>query len=241
MVKNHVLLIAISATVLWPSHASAQIYMWKDASGNYVLSDQKINAPTDVYMVEGAPAYRTTTPQRTVSPPVVRERYDALVAEHASRLSLRPELVRAVIQVESGFDPFARSPKGAMGLMQLMPATARELGVRNAYDPEENIRAGTRYLRQLLDRYDGDERLALAAYNAGAGAVDRYGRQVPRYKETQDYVRKVGAAAGTRGALASLAKPAQIVYKTIDILDGRAVPRYSTVRPAAGTFEILRP
>ena len=102
-----------------------------------------------------------------------------MVQEHAARQSLRPDLVRAVIQVESGFNPHARSPKGAMGLMQLMPATARDLGVHNAYDPGENIRGGTLYLRQLLDWFDGDEELALAAYNAGPNAVDCYGRRIP--------------------------------------------------------------
>src|SRR5688500_14264120 len=120
-----VLLTAL-AVWTWPSQADAQIYAWRDANGTLVLSDRAIDAPTDVYKVAGAPKYLTTRPAEDLSE---EDPYEPLIQEHANRQSLRPELVRAVIQVESGFNPRALSPKGAMGLMQLMPATARSLGV----------------------------------------------------------------------------------------------------------------
>jgi soluble lytic murein transglycosylase-like protein len=239
---SRVLLVTVCAVLLPAVQASAQIYAWRDVNGTLVLSDKTIDAPTDVYTVEGAPTIRTTRKaERDVT-----ERYEDLVLAHSSANGLRPELVRAVIQVESGFNPRARSPKGAMGLMQLMPATARTLGVQNAWDPDDNIRGGTKYLRMLLDRYQGDERLALAAYNAGSGAVDRYGGTVPPYRETRDYVRKVGSAAdGTRtGTGAGTGKgvtPGKLViYKTIEVVDGRAIPRYSSEQPPAGTYEIVK-
>jgi soluble lytic murein transglycosylase-like protein len=223
----------VAGLTLVASTAAAQIYAWRDANGTLVLSDRELDGPTKIYEVPGAPSYRTTTADAR---PAAAPRFDDIVVAHALRHSLRPELVRAVIQVESGYNPSATSPKGAMGLMQLMPATARELGVRNPYDPEENIRGGTAYLRRLLDRYDGNEQLALAAYNAGFGAVDRYGRTVPPYRETRDYVRRVGLKAGTETA----SRNKVVIYKSIEIIDGRAIPRYSTQRPAAGTFEIVR-
>ncbi len=117
-----------------------------------------------------------------------------LIDYYARRQNLNPRLVQAVIQVESGFNHRARSSKGAMGLMQLMPATADLLGVIDPYDPGQNIRGGTRYLRQQLDSFSNLS-LALAAYNAGPSAVSQYGG-IPPYRETRDYVRKVLALLG---------------------------------------------
>jgi soluble lytic murein transglycosylase-like protein len=229
---TRVFITAALLVTLWPSHADAQIYAWRDANGTRVLSDRVIDQPTNVYEVEGAPRYVSTTPVESTS---ARDLYEPYVLEYSNQHSLRPELVRAVIQVESGYNPRALSPKGAMGLMQLMPDTARMLGVVRPYDPEQNIRGGTRYLRLLLDKYSGNEELALAAYNAGSGAVDRYGKRIPPYRETRDYVRKVGSKAGEAPSTTRKLR----IYKTIEIVDGRVVPRYSSEQPSSGTFEII--
>jgi soluble lytic murein transglycosylase-like protein len=136
------------------------------------------------------------------------------------------------VQVESGFNAWAKSPKGAMGLMQLMPQTMREFGVRDAYNPAENIRGGVAYLKQLLDRYSNNEVLALAAYNAGPGAVDKHGQTVPPYRETQDYVSKIGKISAR-----PIQARSQVIYKITDIVDGRETIRYSDQRPSTGTYQ----
>jgi soluble lytic murein transglycosylase-like protein len=115
---------------------------------------------------------------------------DSAIEEAAARHNVDPNLVRAVVKVESNFNPNAVSRKGAMGLMQLMPSTARQLNVKNPFDPEQNVDAGVRHLKQLLDNYGGDIKLTLAAYNAGAGAVAR-SSGVPHFAETQNYVRRI--------------------------------------------------
>jgi soluble lytic murein transglycosylase-like protein len=129
--------------------------------------------------------------ERLLSGTVVsRNDIDNLINYYSNKRNIPSSLVRSMINAESGFNPDATSPKGAMGLMQLMPSTVMDFGVENPYDPEDNIRGGTALLKSLLDNYKGDYKLALAAYNAGKGNVDKAGG-VTDIKETRDYVRKV--------------------------------------------------
>ena len=209
--------------------AEAQIYTWRDDAGTLVLSDRPRDANARTVGVGRTRAFRTT--RATMSPDAAR--YDGLIERHAAAHGVRADLVRAVIQVESGFDPRAVSSKGALGLMQLMPAPAAELGVSDPFDPAENIRDGITYLRWLLDRYDGNEELALAAYNAGPGAVEQYGNRVPPYRETRDFV---GLVQG-RTDLAA-AGSGTTIYKSYDVIDGRRIPSYSNVKPADGEYEV---
>lgn len=116
--------------------------------------------------------------------------YDRIINAAAMRYKVDPALVKAVMHAESSFNACAKSPKGAIGLMQLMPATARYLGVKNPYEPRENVRGGVKYLSQLMLRYKGDIKLSLAAYNAGPGSVSQYGG-VPPYTETRAYINRV--------------------------------------------------
>jgi soluble lytic murein transglycosylase-like protein len=183
--------------------AQAQIVSYLDATGKrvYVNANPRPvvkktrSVSATVATVAGA-GPRTTPSQPAASSnsdavsAVDRTRIEKMVREVAGRYHVDPALIRAVIETESNWDPEAVSSKGALGLMQLVPTTAQQMGVDDALDPKQNIDGGVRYLRMLLERYNGDLDKALAAYNAGPGAVDRAGG-IPRYRETRAYVQKV--------------------------------------------------
>ena len=204
-----------------PAVADAQIYVWHDASGNLVLSDRPKDPSARTYSVPTTGTDTATGFRTTQATGGRAARFAKLIDENAAVHGVSPHLVRAVIQQESGFNPDARSHKGAMGLMQLMPATAAELGVTNPYDPSENIRGGVKYLKGLLVKFAQNVELALAAYNAGPNAVERYGA-VPPYRETRDYVARI------KTVVDAAPKPKRI-YRTVEIVDGREIPKYSTV------------
>src|SRR5215471_3464487 len=227
-------LFAAAICALTPALAHAQLYSWTDASGRLIISDQPKDPGAKTYLVFGRAVANTSGPSTTEAnadaanataaaaapatafgatrPASLQAAvYDDLIAQHATANALNPDFVRAVIQAESAFNPWARSPKGAMGLMQLMPSTAAVYRVLDAYNPAENIRAGVAYLKSLMTRYDNDVSLALAAYNAGPNAVEKYGRTVPPYKETRKYVARIKKDTEA----AAPAPPPNLIYKIV--------------------------
>jgi hypothetical protein len=189
--------------------AQAQVYTRKNANG--VVEATNVPASRDfrlTYPGKGTVIHSAAYKMR----PSYNGEFNHHIAAAASLHGVSVDLVRAVIQVESDFDHLARSSKGAQGLMQLMPDTARRFGVANAYDPRQNIFGGVRYLRWLLDLFRGDIALAAAGYNAGENAVLRY-NGVPPYKETRGYVEKVQALLGmTPTPLATTAQTAAAFF-----------------------------
>jgi soluble lytic murein transglycosylase-like protein len=220
--------------ILAPVQAQADVFAWRDTSGRLVLSDRPApaGARSRTFAVGSGEVRTTVRVPVDTSRAALRRRLHPHIEDVAARHALDPNLVRAVIQVESAWNPRAVSAKGAMGLMQLMPGTAAELGVTNPFNPEENIRGGVAYLKRLLDRFDGNAELALAAYNAGPGAVEKYGRRVPPYRETRQYVKKIKSVTEIRTG------PNRKIYKIVELIDGREVPRYSDTKPE-GDYELV--
>lgn len=175
------------ALSLAPVPALADIYKHVDAKGHIHLADRPLHKG---YKLWRSSVKKSRKPKsRAVAKN--RAKFMPMLQRAAQKHRLNVHLLDAVVMTESAYDPEAISKAGAVGLMQLMPATAKHYGVNNRNDPGQNIDGGSRYLRHLLDRYEGDLRLALAAYNAGETAVDRYGKTIPPFKETRNYVRKV--------------------------------------------------
>ena len=180
------------------THAG-QIYMYKDSNGSTLLTNRKsadrslTKVKVTYYPDSNIHSYRNWgNSEASVLPSYSRNKnaFDHIIQQAAQQHGVSEGLIKAVMHTESGFNVNARSPVGAQGLMQLMPATARRFNVSNAYDPQENIMAGAKYLAWLLKRFNGNTSLALAGYNAGEGNVAKYGG-VPPFRETQDYVRRV--------------------------------------------------
>jgi soluble lytic murein transglycosylase-like protein len=195
---SSLLLGAALAAVLFgvATRASAQIYAGESSSGTVVLSNFSTEETPQMVVALPPVAALATAPVPGVLPVVADPRnpgvaYRPIIDQVAREMAMSPQLLHAVIQVESGYQANARSPKGAQGLMQLMPATAERFGVRDAFDPRQNIRGGALYLKWLLEYFRGDLRLALAAYNAGEAAVVKAGYRIPPIAETRDYVPKV--------------------------------------------------
>ena len=170
-----VLLVPFLVTI---SPADADIYRYVDANGKVQFTDTPTHGRWDMYLKESAPVRSG------------HRSYLDLIHQHANFYGLEEALVKAVIKVESDYQPQIVSKKGAQGLMQLIPDTAKDLKVKNPFDPSENIRGGSEYLRRMLDLFNNDIELALAAYNSGPSTVKQYGG-IPPYNETRNYIKKV--------------------------------------------------
>lgn len=171
-------LLALAVLIMGISPVQADIYRYTDASGRVHFTDTPTHGHWDMYLKE------------TPEPGAGHRSYVEIIRRHASSYRLEEALVKAVIKVESDYQPRIVSRKGAQGLMQLIPETAKLLKVTNPFDPSENIRGGSEYLRRMLDLFDENLELALAAYNSGPTTVKRYGG-IPPYDETRNYVKRV--------------------------------------------------
>lgn len=183
-------LIIIMVLLLTAAGSDADIYKFVATDGSVAFT----NLPTEKggKVIFREPKTNSTAKNKVVqsSGSVRNESFNSIATEKAAKYNLDPQLVKAVIKAESNWNPYAVSPKGARGLMQLMPSTAYELGVFNSFDPEENIDGGTRYLRYLIEKFNGDLTLAVAAYNAGPARVEK-AKSIPAIPETVQYVKRV--------------------------------------------------
>ena len=182
------LLLSMSCLICAPA-AVADIYRYVDSNGTVHLTDKPAHDGYQLIQINPKKTLKSRINFRDKE--ANRKRFSGKIAEVANQYDVPEALLHAVISIESVYDPDATSRAGAVGLMQLMPATARRYGVYNRRNPAANLNGGTRYLKDLLIRFDNDIELALAGYNAGENAVEKYGNQIPPYDETQEYVRKV--------------------------------------------------
>lgn len=190
MVPLLILSILFGPLFLLTGTSSAGIYKWVDENGVVHFTNCPQDARFKLYLKEDKDDVGGEEP-RPVSPvPNDSNRFDSLIEEFSRKYNVDFALVKAMIRVESGFNPLAVSRKGAMGLMQLMPETAQRMNVTNVFNPRENLEGGIRYFKYLLALFNNDLRLSLAAYNAGEKVVSEL-RAIPPYRETIDYVRKV--------------------------------------------------
>jgi soluble lytic murein transglycosylase-like protein len=210
--RSAIALAALAVVLVGAAPARAETYQFVGPDGTVHFT----NAPSDprYRRMNGVPKTSSGTAEGLLRVPVTVSAMSLTdtIRNAAHRHGVSERVVAAVIRVESGFNARAVSPKGARGLMQLMPATAAVLGVRNSFDPEENIDGGVRHLRGLLDRYGNNLPLALAAYNAGEGAVNNH-RGIPPYPETQAYVERILAIIGDKAHTAAIMPVAGPSYR----------------------------
>ncbi len=180
--KKTIMMVIVLIFITAP--AVADIYKYTDENGVVCYTDTPYGKKSRLVIK----AKKADQPQKRLRRST---NYNSLIRQAASKYNIEPELIKAVIKTESNGNHRAVSKKGAMGLMQLMPTTANDMRVSNPYNPEQNIEGGTKYLRLLLEKFNGDLTLALAAYNAGPKTVEKYGWNVPPYSETKNYVKKV--------------------------------------------------
>lgn len=192
--RKLIILLVFLMTLIISKSLWAAVYVYQLPDGSKLITDKKTRKPG--YTLKRT--YKTTpyrSSKRSLNEPYrarpIKSQYDALIVSTSLKYDLEPAFIKAVIHVESAFDRYALSPAGAMGLMQMMPATAANYQLsQDQFNPNRNVEAGVQHIKDLMDRYDNDKTLSLAAYNAGEGAVSRY-QGMPPYAETEDYVSKV--------------------------------------------------